>query len=57
MSNVEFDGPPFWYTSLDASETGESTKMTLGSGGCDQFYISKHREDIELKIGLATEYF
>ena len=30
MSIVEFDGPPSW--SLDASETGESTKMPVG--GC-----------------------
>ena len=31
MSIVEFDGPPSW--SLDASETGESTKYPLVVGG------------------------
>ena len=31
MSIVEFDGPPSW--SLDASETGESTKCPCRGGG------------------------
>ena len=51
MSIVEFDGPPSW--SLDASETGESTKypwVVGGGGGGNGGRKKKHRETVTVAL-------